>query len=184
MSVRLYRKEDLPDLQRVCLETCDDPHLKENIPLLYLKYLDYFVSEEPEHVFVLTDESDEAQGYILCCADGKKFRELWRKKYFPILKHYGLKEILLQRHTLLETKFMEALHYPAHMHIDISPKFQRKGGGLELLTSLLANLNEDGIEGLYLGCGDANIAGNAFYRKNGFRVHHRYGGRTVYVIKC
>ena len=183
MKVRAYRTDDRQDLERVCLETCEDPALREHTELLYLKYLDYFVTEEPEHVFVLEDETDRAQGYILCCARGRRFREAWRRDFFPRLRAYGWKETLLQRHTLLETRLMEALHYPAHMRIDISPAFQRKGGGRQLLDALCSRLREEGIEGLHLGCGEANTAGNAFYRKTGFRVHHRCGGRNVYVRK-
>lgn len=183
MKVRAYREEDRPELERVCLETCEDPSLRARTELLYLKYLDYFVAEEPEHVFVLADETDRAQGYILCCARSGHFREKWNRDYFPKLKPYGRWERLLQRHTLLETRLMAALRYPAHMHIDISPAFQRGGGGRALLGALCEKLRDEGVEGLYLGCGESNAAGNAFYRKNGFRLHHRYGGRNVYVLK-
>ncbi len=183
MKIRAYDPQDLEDLKRICLETCEDPYLCSHSSLLYLKYLEYFVTEEPEHAFVLTDETGRAQGYILCCAKGPDFRRKWKKEYFSRLKPFGWKHVLLQRHTLLETRIMEALHYPAHMHIDISPSFQRKGGGAGLLGALLQTLKKEGIPGLYLGCGQTNVAGNAFYQKNGFKIHHHYLGRNVYVMK-
>lgn len=183
LSVRDFLSRDIDDVRRICRETCSDPFLLENEDVLYAKYADYYMFEEPEHICILADENGRAQGYVICSADPEKYRRCWKETYMDKIKGHGPVCTLFQLHTLLETRYMAKKGFPAHLHIDISPAFQHCGGGTMLVDALRRNLSAEGIPGVYLGCAEANTVGMNFYRKYGFRVSHRYAGRTVFTIR-
>lgn len=182
LSVRGFLPRDIEDVRRICRETCSDPFLLANEEVLYAKYADYYMFEEPEQICILADDSGRAQGYVLCSADPEKFRQRWKDDYMKRICGFGAVSSLMQRHTLLETRVMAKKGYPAHLHIDISPSFQHCGGGTMLVDALRQKLAAEGIPGVYLGCAEANVVGMSFYRRYGFKVSHRYAGRTVFVI--
>ena len=59
--------------------------------------------------------------------------------------------------------------YPAHLHIDILPEYQRMGLGSQLMDTLTAHLRQKGVCGVMLGVGSKNEKGKSFYKKYGFR---------------
>ncbi len=182
-TVRDFLPEDREDVRRICRETCDDPFLLKNEDVLFGKYADYYMNEEPELICILADRDGRAQGYILCSADPDQYISRWRETYLSEISGHGPVNMLLQYHTLWEVRHMEKKGYPAHLHIDISPAYQHAGGGTLLVDTLREKLRKRGIPGLYLGCGEANAKGMHFYRHYGFSAHHRYAGRTVFTIK-
>ena len=58
--------------------------------------------------------------------------------------------------------------YPAHLHIDILPGYQRMGIGHGLMDALMANYRKKGVKGVMLGVDPNNIKGISFYKKYGF----------------
>ena len=67
---------------------------------------------------------------------------------------------------MLHEKFKD--DYPAHLHIDILPAYQRMGFGGKLVQVLSAHLADKGIKGVMLTTGTANKTANNFYNKYGF----------------
>ena len=183
LTVRDFRPEDREDIRRICRETCSDPFLLKNEDVLFGKYADYYMNEEPELICILADQNGRAQGYILCSADPDLYISRWRESYLPAIRGHGPVNMLLQVHTMWEVRHMAKKGYSAHLHIDISPAYQHAGGGTLLTDALRKKLRSRGISGLYLGCAEANAAGMRFYRHYGFSVHHRYPGGTVFTIK-
>ena len=181
LMVRPFRKEDTEDIRRICRETCSDSFLLEHEKVLYTKYADYYMTEEPENICILAGEDGRAQGYVLCSSDPEKYLRCWREIYLPRLRGFGLKCTLFQLYTMHEVKTMAAKGFPAHLHIDISPSFQRCGGGSALLDALGEKLTTGGIPGVYLGCASSNKAGTTFYKKYGFEIDHRFPGGKVFV---
>jgi len=55
--------------------------------------------------------------------------------------------------------------YPAHLHIDIVPEFQRKGIGKKLIEHLEKYLKRMNIQGYHLEVDPKNIVGVSFYKK-------------------
>lgn len=182
MKIRKYCSKDFEDVRRICRETCSDENLLRHDTVLCTKYADYYTEAEPEHIWILADDSDRAQGYILCCPDWQHYRKSWKEEYLSRIRGNGIYYRLLQAHTMLEVKSMGKKGYPAHLHIDISPEFQRCGGGSGMMTALLSQLREEGVPGIYLGCGISNEVGNSFYRKYGFTLFESSLGRNVYVM--
>lgn len=182
LSLRAYLPKDRDELRRICRETCSDEYLLSHENVLYTKYSDYYTESEAENIFVLADEDDRAQGYILCCADSRRYARLWRREYLKRLEGSGLYK-LMSLHTLWETGHMARRGFPAHLHIDISPAYQRMGGGHALVGALKEHLREKGVAGVYLGCGRSNAAGNAFYRKCGFTLYKKGAFRNIFTMK-
>jgi ribosomal protein S18 acetylase RimI-like enzyme len=71
-----------------------------------------------------------------------------------------------------ETKSIEHLYkeYPAHLHINIMPGYQRMGIGKKLIDMFLENMVSKGVVGVHLGTSNYNLKALPFYKKNGFNV--------------
>jgi len=75
-----------------------------------------------------------------------------------------------------------AKEYPAHLHINIMPDFQRMGLGGELIDELLCHLNGKGVPRLHLGTNDANKKACNFYKKFGFHIIKEVAGSVIFGI--
>lgn len=169
-KVRPYDSKDRNDVRRVCLETSGLPIKSEkDRKYLFYMYNDYYTDFEPESCFVLADNNDVAQGYILCAKDCSSYAENMAKFYLPRILQLGHKYYLMAKYEILIHGFYRK-KYPAHLHIDISPSFQGKGGGTALVNALKAHLKENGIEAVMLSAGEGNKGAIAFYKKNGFKT--------------
>jgi GNAT superfamily N-acetyltransferase len=62
----------------------------------------------------------------------------------------------------------ELADYPAHLHIDLLPAFQRAGWGRKLIVTLLTALRHAGVPRVYLGMLTTNTAAGKFYERLGF----------------
>lgn len=83
MTIRPYRPEDWDRLRQICRETAAKPFQRtgRTLEAVTLIYNDYFTAYEPDHIFVLADESDRAVGYILCAADYRGLVHRYRTTY-------------------------------------------------------------------------------------------------------
>ncbi len=60
--------------------------------------------------------------------------------------------------------------FPAHLHIDLLPRFQGRGYGRRMMTATFAALADRGARGVHLGVGAANQRAIGFYRHLGMTV--------------
>lgn len=83
MTIRPYRPADRDRLRQICRETAAKPFQRtgRTLEAVTLIYNDYFTAYEPDHIFVLADESDRAVGYILCATDYRGFVHRYRTTY-------------------------------------------------------------------------------------------------------
>ncbi|KZM21917.1 uncharacterized protein EKO05_0000424 [Ascochyta rabiei] len=156
----------------------------------YLWYRVY-VSLTPNTCFVLDDGSGRAAGYCIGTADTASFAQRWRDEFAPSVNSKSVpKPEIRTADPLMEREdtkgFRHALHhaecsalqtwpeelekYPAHMHIDILPEFQRKGWGSVLVNTLFEAVKREGASGIHLGMVRWNTTGRSFYEKIGFQV--------------
>ena len=56
-------------------------------------------------------------------------------------------------------------HYPAHLHMNVDPSYQRTGVGSALFRSYAGDLRDAGVCGIHLYCASAPLE---FYRRLGF----------------
>ncbi|MBQ8209086.1 MAG: GNAT family N-acetyltransferase [Clostridia bacterium] len=181
MNVRPYKSTDRADFINICLKTAGEINYKKNEDkFITALYCEYYIENEPENCFALTDDEDNAVGYIICSINYGHYRKNINKqlKYIHSLgiRHYlfALGEVI--GHGLYKKKF------PAHLHIDILPDYQHSGGGTMLMNELKKHLKSNGINSVHLMVNSGNKNAVKFYKKNGFCIHSDF--KKFYVMAC
>ena len=185
LEIRPYEAGDEAALRRVCLLTGDngedgtglysDPDLLSDIFAVPYAVLN------PETCFVAVDaESGQVVGYIVGTPDATRFVERYRKEWLPEVggRHQEPPEVP-DFVSDLQAAMAWRLHnpsvdarvvwdYPAHLHIDLLPEAQGKGGGRALMERFLDAARAHGAEGVHLHCATDNTNARAFYARLGF----------------
>lgn len=144
----------------------------------------YYVLYEPETSFVAvdSDSEDRVVGYILGTADaagqGRGFNRTMMPRILARLflytwwrHHESFAEVMYwNRHRPEKTQTIDFNVYPAHLHIDILPEYQRRGIGRELMTRFEERLRVLEAGGVYLETSNHNTKALGFYRKRGFTI--------------
>lgn len=183
MTIRPYEEKDRDNVRFVCLNSegpCRMRKGRQNF--LLTTYCDYFIEKEGRNCFVACDENDKAIGYILCAENYDKYKEVFDRDYVPRIKKYELKFRATARlSTLFQEKYKK--EYPAHLHIDILPGYQRMGLGHKLMDALCENLKTKGVKGVCLTVWAGNKKGRNFYEKYGFSLIEERKTTAVYALK-
>lgn len=181
MKVRLYDEKDKKHFKKICLVTAGKDNSDDNeAKFITALYCDYYTENEPDNCFALTDDNDNAVGYIICSANYEFYKKNFTKtlKYIKTLGfgHYlfALGEII--GHGLYKKNF------PAHLHIDILPEYQHSGGGTMLMNELKIHLKAKSINSVHLMVNAENKNAVKFYKKNGFCIHSDF--KKFYVMTC
>lgn len=189
--IRPATEADRPALYEICLRTADngsdasqlysDPHLPG-----YIWAVPYQVLA-PSFAFVL-DGGEGAVGYVVSTPDTTAFAALLEREWWPDVRQR------VAGHVPSRTNDERALSlirkpepkdpamlapYPAHLHINLLPPWQRGGWGRRLIETELAALRAQGVPGLHLGVSAGNAKVLGFYEKLGFREVTRPG--SIYM---
>ncbi|WP_328331640.1 GNAT family N-acetyltransferase [Kribbella sp. NBC_00382] len=182
-EIRPYRPSDRDAVADICVRTADnggdsrslypDPDLMPSI--FALPYAEL----EPDYAFVLTD-ADHPVGYVLGAADTPTFARRFRTEWLPRLAdryppptrapETPTDQMISLMHNPERLVIPEVAAYPAHLHIDLLPAYQRSGHGRALMTTLLNALSTAGIPAVHLTMLTSNTPARAFYDRLGF--HH------------
>ncbi len=183
MVIRPYESKDKEAVQFVHLNSegpCKSS--KRGINFGLAVYCDYYIEKEPENCFVAVDENDRAVGYIICAEDFDKFYPVFVDQYYTRIKKWEFKRRKSAlRSVIPHEKYKE--EYPAHLHIDVLPEYQRMGLGHKMTDALLAHLKEKGIKGIMLTTWIKNEKGRGFYDKYGFILLKEMKNCAVYGLK-
>lgn len=154
----------------------------------YLWYRAY-VDLVPATCFVLDDGHGRAVGYCIGTSNTSNFAERWRTEFAPRVDQErvpkpgvptsdplmdkeetrGFRNAVYNAECSALQAWPEELEkYPAHMHIDILPDFQRKGWGSILINVLFDAVKREGAPGIHLDMVRWNTTGRNFYKKIGF----------------
>lgn len=175
-GIRKYEPRDKESLRYICRETAGEyfrktPEMLYAVPVIYS---DYFTENEPENIFVVTDDADNAVGYIECSSDADKF-----SSKMPVY----MKKARKQSRAMLPCCIgyftawkMNGRKNSVHLHIDILPEYQHCGYGTKLIDALRQHLHENGIERLGVNTIDRGAPAYKFYRKYGFTELRHYTG--------
>lgn len=183
MTIRPFEKRDTENVRYICLN-CDGPSdmSPETEHFILVTYCDYFIEKEPYNCFVAADENDNAVGYILCTENYDSFIECFRSEYIPRIPEEHTKyRMYASLSAVLQGKYKS--EYPAHLHIDILPEYQRKGIGHRLTDQLCTHLKSKGIKGVMLTVSANNLSGVAFYEKYGFSLIENNPDGIAYGIR-
>ena len=167
-SIRSYHSKDTENLKKICIKTASPAFQGKKLTETALVdvYCRYYIENEPESCFVLADENDMAQGYVLCAKNYDEYKKIFKKKY---LKTWNPVTLIMGNFALKSIKDY-VKEYPAHLHIDLLPECQGKGYGRKLIETLIGCLREKEIKGLMLHVSMENEGARAFYAKCGFKV--------------
>lgn len=182
IHIRRCTLEDEDAVVEIC-------HLTGNMqldPYLFaLRWCLDYVWHETEHCFVAEQTaSNRVVGYILGAPDTTAQKERYQGEIVPRIEaHWQTKK----QKTMKDFKQYFVLRaserhlfpgllrdYPAHLHMNVHPDFQRRGIGRELMAAYEENLRQHGVPGYHLGVGAENALGINFYRKQGLEELDRF----------
>ncbi|MGN9815510.1 GNAT family N-acetyltransferase [Streptomyces sp. SD11] len=181
-SIRPYRPADRAAVADICVRTAlDGGDSRARYPdeeLMPSIFAAPYCHLEPELAFVLDDGSGRAVGYVLGTADTEQFVKNFRATWLPrVAGRYPeptaeprtpSEEMIILLHTPERMILPELRAYPAHLHIDLLPDWQRRGFGRGLMDTFLTALDDRGVPAVHLGMVTANAAARAFYDRLGF----------------
>lgn len=183
IRIRTAERRDREALEEICLATAMEQARKHALlrEAFLMVFCDYYVQQEREHCFVAVDEKDAAVGYILGAPSFEKWEREIHSSYLDRSENVIAKSIVKGE---AETMRPFAERYPAHLHIDILPQYQRMGLGSRLMDVLRDHLRKQGIKGVMLGVSSDNEKGKSFYRRYGFEELARDDSQIVMGISC
>lgn len=183
MTIRPYQEKDRDDVRFICLNSEGPCKLSEKGQMFILTtYCDYFIECEGRNCFVAVDENDRAIAYVICAENYDTFYKQFNKEYLPRIKKTDFIHRRAAKYsTRLQKKYKE--EYPAHLHIDVLPEYQRMGLGHQLVDALCAHLKSKGIRGIMLTASASNKKGVPFYNKYGFTMLEKKAGEVAFGIK-
>ena len=123
--IRKYRESDREQVQKICIATATGPFARNKAfrLLLLTTFCNYYIEQEPGNCFVAANDQG-AVGYILCAENADIWAKSFKEKYIDSLPEDNLKAFCLGT---TNSPLKYATEYPAHLHIDILPEYQRKG---------------------------------------------------------
>lgn len=184
-TIRPYEVRDLDSLYAICLKTGDagqdatdqyrDPKIIGHI------YAGPYGTLEPESCFVLEDYAGVG-GYIIGTRDTHAFETRLGREWWPALRTRYADPGMGRADFTPDERMAYLIHhppktarrinepYPAHLHIDLLPRFQGGGWGKRMIDTFLSHMRDAGVKAVHLGVGPKNERGVRFYRKYGFHV--------------
>ncbi|MFI6079655.1 GNAT family N-acetyltransferase [Streptomyces sp. NPDC051217] len=181
--IRSYRPDDRADVFDICVRTADaggdSRHLYPDSELMPSIFAAPYLELEPELAFVLDDGEGRAGGYILGAEDTPRFVEAFRREWLPVVggrypapmgagARTPSENMAALLHDPERMVLPQLAGHPAHLHIDLLPRWQGRGHGRALVLTLLDALRAKGVGALHLSMLTANTRARAFYDRVGF----------------
>ena len=151
----------------------------KNPDLLGALYAAPYGAYAPERCFLLEDESGVA-GYVVGAHDTAPFDAWMRRDWLaPFRERYPApsgdpaswsedERCIHAMHEYRPTPEAVCSRYPAHLHLNILPRLQRRGWGRRLAQRWVEDARAAGVSAAHVGVAAANVSGLAFWRAVGF----------------
>ena len=154
--------------------------------LFYLIFIYYYTHFEPKNCFI-ADAINHHQiiGYVCGTTDTEK-KELQYKKVIHrkilrrIITHttwrYPKTLLTLLNLSRIQPRLVSSvttdiiLSYPAHLHVNILPEYQRSGLGTRLIHHFEEYISQKGVRGVHLQTTNYNRKAVPFYKKLGYHL--------------
>lgn len=195
MTLRTYRPGDEASLYEVCLRTGADGDdasaLYRDPRLLGEVYVGPYLRFAPDLALVAED-GEGVGGYALATADTAGFEKACESSWWPPLRRrfplaeYGEPSAdadivrLIHRPPTAPADLVSA--YPAHVHIDLLPRFQGSGYGRRMMTVLFDKLAQAGAGGVHLGVSARNTRAIGFYQRLGMEKYGETDGGVIMTL--
>ncbi len=167
----------------VCLRTGDNGNdataLYDDPRALGHIYVGPYLNLEPDLAFVAEDDQGVC-GYVLGALESKRFYDAYLTRWLPeIRRQHPVPAGDPAQWTPSQKVYFQYYHpdvfcpepydeYPSHLHIDLLPRAQGRGRGVEMVNRWLTELIGKGSPGVHLGMWISNTRAERFYRKLGF----------------
>lgn len=177
LKLRNLEEKDIPAVEQICIETAPAAARSSEKDRQYTLYMynRYYTRAQKGFCFVAVDDADRAVGYILCAPDYQEYLADFKVHELRSIRQLGVIYALRAAAEMrVQKRFSKK--YPAHLHIDLLPPYQRKHLGSALMDTLKAHLAQQNIAGIYLCVGAKNTGAIAFYQRQGFQTLARPGG--------
>lgn len=183
LTVRAAVPDDAAVVRRICLRTGDagrDASTSHaDADLLGLVWAQPYLDLEPDHAFVAVDDDGTVLGYAVGTPDSRDFETRAEASYWPALRrHYPLarqvgrtqadQDVVTLVHRPPAAPEALLAEHPGHLHVDLVPEAQGRGGGRTLVQAVLASLAAAGCGGVHVGVDPRNEPALGFYRRLGF----------------
>lgn len=184
-QIRPVVKTDTPSLYSIALKTGDagrdatalykDPKMVGHI------YAAPYAIFDPKSCFVAEDDEGVA-GYIVGTRNTVAFAELLETEWWPLLRPQyedpsdipfdewtpdQLRAFLIHNPAKTPQRIVDT--YPSHLHINLLPRLQGQGVGVQLIDKFLQAMDMAGSRGVHLGVAPSNERAIYFYRNYGFK---------------
>ncbi len=187
---RQCHRDDWPGILDICYKTgfmgedlTGSERFKDRKLFGYLFCL-YYVRFEADHCFVALDKDNDGKivGYILGSGDTQKYQKKFFRKMFPFFiprlflyswwRYPESYRQVMQWRKLTGSEDQKEIQrtYPAHLHINILPQYQRRGIGRSLMRLFESRMKSLGIQGIHLITTNYNTRALPFYRQHGYSV--------------
>jgi GNAT superfamily N-acetyltransferase len=185
LNIRPYQESDEAAVRRICLLTgnngSDGTALYTDPDLLSDIYAIPYTVLDPELCFVAVDKDDIAVGYIVGTPDSARYVQRFKDEWLPqVSSRHQEPPKEPDWDNDIQAAMAWNLHhpwsdpqvvadYPAHLHINLLPEAQGKGGGRALMQTFLDAALKHGAEGAHLYVSLTNTNARAFYARLGFK---------------
>lgn len=189
-KIRKCSHDDLAEIADICYKTgfmgedlTESGKFNDKTLFSYL-FCMYYPLYEIDNCFVaLDDAKGKIIGYIIGSENTIKQEEAFMQKMIPriafrmctytIFFHpESFRAVLLfikslELKGIKETVYIE---YPAHLHINILPEYQKLGIGSALLKTFELHMKNKKVSGIHIWTSNKNVKAVPFYRKHGYEI--------------
>jgi ribosomal protein S18 acetylase RimI-like enzyme len=184
IELRAYQPDDLDDLYRISLATAaagrDASHMYQDPKLMGHIYAAPYAVLAPELAFVAAD-SEGLAGYVVGVANTEMWQERLEHEWWPGLRRsYQPPDQADRANWTPDQRRISmifapegvpssvAKSYPAHLHINLLPRLQRRGIGSRLFHHWREQAAAQGVSAMHVGINRANTGAQHFWRAQGF----------------
>ena len=182
--IRSFNEADLDTCYSISLATglagSDASSLYRDPKMMGHIYVAPYAVLEPGLTFVVEDAEGVA-GFVAGTVDTAAWEERLEREWWPALRRRYPDPVDLpseslnadqRRATMIHhpsrTPTDVAAKYPAHLHMNLLPRLQRRGTGSLLLRTWLAAARTRGAESFHVGVNRMNTGAMRFWAKRGF----------------
>lgn len=184
IDIRRFEAADIEACYAISLATglagSDASHLYVDPQLMGHIYIAPYALLEPGLTLIVEDH-DGVAGFVAGVVDTAAWEERLEGEWWPPLRRryadpVGVapdKQTADQRrasmiHHPARTPVEIVTRYPAHLHLNLLPRLQRRGMGSVLFATWLAVARQRGAGALHVGVSSPNTGAVPFWRKLGF----------------
>lgn len=184
-EIRAARPDDEDAVVNICHKTFIDVPDFPYPELIGFRWVVCYIRHSYDFSFVAVNEEDQAVGYILCAPDSLLYAKSYHSEMIPLIRkacrrlaktHPDLykkhRSLFLPRVDEYKSFLLRRIvrEYPAHLHIDLLPEYQKMGLGGKLMNSLLDRLKKAGITGIHIIVDAGNTNAVGYYKSFGFKI--------------